>query len=339
MIIHKMRQQFNSRNNIGEFISFQTNSPSGTTFDPIITVIGNKRCHWDLGNGESYIAGDSIFYTYPNNDVKNVKCYVDRLKNVVGILLSSDNLIGHLNFTGTTLGGLFGVDNNPEVTGITFSYSNSNINAFTIFNCNVTGTIDLTVFPKLGGNFSTQLNPNLNYILHTATTRNFTSYDTSYCDLIGTHDITMLSNFGGSSSVSPGYFWIGNNSNLTNVKFPNVNTYFRNFLSSAFPCFDMSFCNFDYVNFKPLSGSTFVSGVTQGLPKITLNDNNMSAGDVNHILDDFKYNATNNPTGWSNIILEIGGSNSDPDSSSGGYDGLAALSFLTGSPYNWTITY
>jgi len=65
----------------------------------------------------------------------------------------------------------------------------------------------------------------------------------------------------------------------------------------------------------------------------------MGAGDVNHILDDFKYNATNNPSGWSNVVLDIGGTNDDPDSSSGGYDGLAAIATLTGSPYNWTITY
>ena len=82
-----------------------------------------------------------------------------------------------------------------------------------------------------------------------------------------------------------------------------------------------------------------MSGVTQGVPRISLRDNGMIADDVNHILVDFSGNATYNPTGWSNINLNIGGTNTDPDSSSGGYDGLAAISFLTGSPYNWTITY
>jgi hypothetical protein len=65
----------------------------------------------------------------------------------------------------------------------------------------------------------------------------------------------------------------------------------------------------------------------------------MSASHVNNILVDFSGNATYNQIGWSNIILDIGGTNSDPDSSSGGYNGLAAIAFLTGSPYNWTITY
>jgi hypothetical protein len=64
----------------------------------------------------------------------------------------------------------------------------------------------------------------------------------------------------------------------------------------------------------------------------------MSATDVNHILVDFSGNTTYNPTGWSNVDLNIGGTNASPDSSSGGYDGLAAISFLTGSPYNWIIT-
>jgi hypothetical protein len=64
----------------------------------------------------------------------------------------------------------------------------------------------------------------------------------------------------------------------------------------------------------------------------------MLAADVNHILVDFSGNTTYNPTGWSNVNLNIGGTNDPPDSSSGGYDGLAAISFLTGSPYNWIIT-
>ena len=64
----------------------------------------------------------------------------------------------------------------------------------------------------------------------------------------------------------------------------------------------------------------------------------MLTEEVNHILVDFSGNATYNPTGWSNIDLDISGSNAAPDSSSGGYNGLAAISFLTGSPRNWVIT-
>jgi hypothetical protein len=65
----------------------------------------------------------------------------------------------------------------------------------------------------------------------------------------------------------------------------------------------------------------------------------MSAGDVNHILDDFKTITVANTSRWSGVTLTIGGTNQDPDSSSGGYNGLAAISTLTGSPYSWSITY
>ena len=58
------------------------------------------------------------------------------------------------------------------------------------------------------------------------------------------------------------------------------------------------------------------------------------------ILVDFSGNATYNPSGWSNVNLNIGGTNDPPDTGTpGGYDGLAARNFLTGSPYNWTITH
>lgn len=334
------RQQFNSRNNIGEFITFKTNSPSGTTFDPVITFLGAKRVHWDLGIGTSYLAGNSISYTYPDNSTKTVKMYVDRLKNVISFSLSNDNIVGQLVLTGTTLGGVIALDNNPLLTGITHSYSNSLINAYSIFGCNVIGTLDLTMFPNFGTSLSTQGNSNLNYILHTATTRNFTSYVVSSCDLLGTHDISMLSNFGGSSSASTGYMTTSNNPNLTNVSFPKTTGYFKNLLNNdGLRAFCMNTSNLDYVDFKPLSGATLISGTTQGAAKIRLDNNNMIAGDVNHILDDFLYNATNNSTGWSNIVLDISGTNANPDSSSGGYDGLTAIATLTGSPYNWTITY
>jgi len=334
-----MRQQFNIRNNIGEYLSFQTNSSSGTTFDPLVSMASSRRGHWDLGVGTQYSAGTSISYTYSNSTTKNVRYYVDRLKNITSISISSDNLIGHLNLSGITLGGTFAVDSNPELTGITHSYSNSQINIYSVLGCDIIGTLDLTMFPNIGTTLSTQSNSNLNYILHTATSRNFTSYIVNSCDLIGTHDISMLSNFGGSSSASTCDFWINNNTNLTNITFPAVNTYFRNFISPTFGCFRLDSCNLGYVDFKPLSGATFLSGATQGAAKIDIKDNDISTGDVNHILVDFSGNTTVNPTGWSNINLNIGGTNADPDSSSGGYDGLAAISFLTGSPYNWTITY
>jgi len=331
-------QIFNINNKRGEFITFQTNSPNSTTFDPTIGMEVSKRGHWDLGVGGSYLGGNNISYTYPSSATKTVKFYVDKLKNITSVNLQSDNLVGHLNLSGTTLGGALSLNQNPLLTGVTHSYSNSIFVAYNLLNCDITGTLDLSMFPNLGGSFSTQNNINLTTIIHTASTRNFTNYNVGSCNITGTHDISMLSNLGGSSSASTGTLLVNNNPYLTGLLFPTTTGYFRN-LSAGFASLFMNDSNLDYVNFKPLSGATMVSGVTQGAPKIRLDGNSMGAGDVNHILDDFKYNATNNPSGWSNVVLDIGGTNDDPDSSSGGYDGLAAIATLTGSPYNWTITY
>jgi hypothetical protein len=251
------------------------------------------------------------------------------------------NLTGNLNVPFSGLGGNFNLQVNPNLTGVTHVASTNIFNGYYITNCDIIGNHDLSMLSNLGGEFDLSYNPNLTGVTHTSSTQNFTSYFITFCNLTGVHDISMLSNLGGDNNnfVYP-RVQLQENPNLNNIIFPTTTKYFKNSSNlDGGACFQFYGCDLDYVNFKPLSGATLLSGVTIGNPKILLRDNNMSSADVNHILDDFKYNATNNPTGWSNINLNIGGTNSDPDSSSGGYDGLAALSFLTGSPYNWTITY
>jgi hypothetical protein len=276
-------------------------------------------------------------FTQPNITT-NIRQFSFAACNIIGNLNLSNVIIGSTSLLGGTLQGAF----NVNLTGITQSPSNLLITNYNFNGCDLTGTLDVSNLTKLGGSFLVADNPNLNSIIHTASTStiNITQYYISSCDIQNTHDISMLNNFGGLTSTSPGYFFCYNNSNLTNVLLPNVNNFFRNTsnIESA-SAFAMYSCNLDYIDFKPLSGSTLLTGSTQGNPRISLRDNSMSAGDVNHILVDFSGNTTVNPVGWSNVNLNIGGTNADPDSSSGGYDGLAAIAFLTGSPYNWTITY
>ena len=254
----------------------------------------------------------------------------------------SCNLIGnHDTSMLSNLGGDFRLNSNPLLTGVTHGYSNRTFTTYTVESCNLIGNLDLTMFPNLGGFFNTTSNINLTGITHTATTKNFTFYGAANCNLIGNLDLTMLSNLGGSGSSSPCAIQIYSNSQLSGITFPLNNNFYRNTNNSSDTTAMISLysCNLDYVDFKSFSGATLLSGSTQGQPKIRLQNNNMSAEDVNHILIDFSGNATYNPAGWSNVSLNIGGTNADPDSSSGGYNGLAAISFLTGSPYNWTITY
>jgi len=255
--------------------------------------------------------------------------------------VSSCNITGLHNLTMfPNLGGSLQFNNNSNLTGITHTASTENITFYLAQNSNLTGNHNLSWFPNLGGVVAITNNSNLTSITHTASTKNFIQYNLHQCDLTGTHDLSMFSNFGGDSTGSTCYVTLYINPNLTDITFPTTNGYFKNFVNTESQgALGLYSCNLNYVNFKPLSGVTFLTGTTQGNPRISLRDNGMSATDVNHILVDFSGNTTTNPTGWSNINLNIGGSNANPDSSSGGYDGLAAISFLTGSPYNWTITY
>ena len=260
-------------------------------------------------------------------------------KNFNDYDLMSSNITGNHDLSMfPNLGGSFRVSLNVNLTGITHTVSTRVFSAYSIFSCNIKGNHDLSMFPNLGGSLLFNSNASLTGITHTASTVNITDYNAVSCDLRGTLDLSML-NLGVTGSTR-GWVNLLANPNLTNVLFPTVSNIFRNNEnSSSNYAFVLKNCNLDYIDFKPLSGSTLVSGTTIGLPAIELQDNTMGAGDVNHILDDFKNMATNNPSGWSNIRLFIGGTNTDPDSSSGGYDGLAAIATLTGSPYNWTITY
>jgi hypothetical protein len=49
-------------------MSFQTNSDSGTTFDPLVSFLPglSDRVSWDLGIGNGYIADSSLSYSYPD---------------------------------------------------------------------------------------------------------------------------------------------------------------------------------------------------------------------------------------------------------------------------------
>jgi hypothetical protein len=251
------------------------------------------------------------------------------------------NLTGNLDLTPLSgLGGDFRVQNNTGLTSIAHSVSISVFTRYTVNNCNLTGNLDLTPLSGLGGAFTTYLNPNLTGITHSVSSQNFTEYLVNNCNLTGNLDLSPLTKLGASSSASTSIVLIYSNSGLTNINFPLSTQFFRNQSNTlGFRSFSLYSCNLDYIDFTPLSGATLVSGATVGRCGIDLQNNNMSTTDVNHILVDFSGNATFNPTGWSNINLNISGTNGAPDSSSGGYDGIAARNFLTGLPYNWTITH
>ena len=234
------------------------------------------------------------------------------------------DLTGNLDLTPIKyqLGGYFDVTLNSNLTGITHGPSTNNFYSYFVDSCNLTGNLDLTPLSGLGGDLFVSLNPNLTSITLPNTTNGFNFIIIDNNNLTGTLDLTPITNF-----TAPGGFSFELNPSLTNIIFPISNGDFSN--TGAF----MDNCDLNYVDMTPLSGANFDNST------IWFTNNNMITSDVNHILVDFSGNATYNSAGWSNITLEISGTNAAPDPSSGGYDGLAAITFLTNSPYNWTITH
>jgi hypothetical protein len=247
------------------------------------------------------------------------------------------NLTGNLNLPLSGLGGDFRVYGNTGLTSVTHVSSSQIFTNYLANNCNLTGNLNLP-FSGLGIDFKVNNNPNLTGITHVSSSQNFLIYNANNCNLTGTLDLSPLTNLGYNPIDNTyGEITLHYNPNLTNIIFPNSTQSFRNGGTTS-DAFSIYSCNLGYVDFKPLSGATLVSGATAGIPRIKLQDNNMTTSEVNHILVDFSGNATYNQTGWSNINLDIGGTNDAPDSGSGGYNGLDAISFLTGSPRNWIIT-
>ena len=274
------------------------------------------------------------------------------------------DLTGNLNMSAyTKMGGAFKVENNPNLTGITHPTSTTVFNNYQANSCGLIGNHDVSMLPGLGGQFQIQSNTNLTSITHTASTETFSLYQANSCGLIGNHDVSMLPGLGGQFQIQSntnltgithtastetfssyrayscnltgnhdmsmlpglgGIFYIYSNPLLTSITHPASTEVFSQYTAYS--------CGLDYVNFLPLSGASITGS-------IRLEENSMSVTDVNHILVDFDNISTNlNPAGWTGTTLDISGTNAAPDSSSGGFDGIAALSSLTGGTNNWTIT-
>ena len=176
-------------------------------------------------------------------------------------------------------------------------------------------------------------NPSLTGVTHGTYSRQINNYQFNNNDLTGTLDVSTLTNLRWKIRLD-------HNPNLTNILFPistevffDVDTQYYNH------AFQLNDCNFGYVDFSPLAGATLNNEATTSTiyATIHLEDNGMSATDVNHILVDFATIATNNSPRWDNVTLIINGSNAAPDGTSGSFDGIGARNTLLNT-YNWNIT-
>jgi hypothetical protein len=219
------------------------------------------------------------------------------------------NLTGNLDLSSlSNLGGSFKSNFNPNLTGITAPSTPQAFTAFESDNCDLTGNLDLSSLSGLGGNFSISNNPNLTGVTLPSTSEVFSLFITSGNDLTGNLDLSPLSGLGGT-------FISHANSGLTGVDLPT--TY------ESFSLIQLYLCDLGYIDFTKIIGNS--DNIV-----IRVDDNNMNVTQVNHILEDL------DNIGWINGVLNIGGSNAAPDSSSGGYDGTTANANLIAN--GWTVT-
>ena len=226
------------------------------------------------------------------------------------------------------LGGDFVMDNNLNLTGITHTTSSNTFVRYSVDSCNMKGVHDMSMLTGLGGIFSMSDNPELLGVTHTASTEVFTGYNLGECNLLGTHNIDMLTGLGGLVQIY-------DNPNLTDVRFPTTTETFEDSggagqTNAAFRLHDCDFSS--GLNFYPLAGANVADA------SIYIENNGMSSTIVNTMLSNFSGITSNNINRWSGMTLDISGTNSAPDTTSGGINGIAALSYLTGTPAQWSIT-
>ena len=245
----------------------------------------------------------------------------------------------------SNLGGAFIVSTNLNLTAITHTSTTLKFTSYSASACNLIGNHNISMLQNLGGEINISSNPVLTGItITTGSTESISGFRINSCDIQGGVDLTPFTGFGSTTIANPvSIIKINANSGLTSFVFPESNgLYYRNpsnnILNAAF---GMYACSLGYVDFKPLSGSTLISGSTGiGIPRFELFGNGMTTSEVNHILSDFDLISSLNYSGWtstsgtSGAYVDISG-NSAPDGSSGGYDGTGATINLISK--GWTI--
>jgi hypothetical protein len=198
----------------------------------------------------------------------------------------------------------FNVSNNPHLTKIIHTFSNSNFDGYNASGCGLTPSHDLTMFPNLGGVFSIQNNPLLNSIFHTFSSRDFNTYIAFECDLTGNLDISMLPGLGGQ-------FRLENNQNLTSITHTQSN--------NTFTQYDCAFTSISFVDFTLFPNMTSVNGCQINFLNCGINQSN-----IDQMLVDIDSISSG---GFTGRVINLSG-NSTPSAI-----GLSAISSLVGKGF------
>lgn len=223
------------------------------------------------------------------------------------------NLKGTLDLSGITAYGSSSTIyayNNPLLEEIIFPVSASGvITGLNVNGCNLKGILDLSCFTSFGTNASIQFynNPLLKGVVLAATISGAIGTFSAYnCDLTGILDLSMVTFNSTQFSLT-----VYDNENLTEIILPS---------NGKILSINAYRCNLSYINIKDIP-----NGTDKAYMSIALQDNAMTAAEVNRILAEVDSVSV---SGYASRSLRLTGTNAAPDSSSGGYDGLAAKASL-----------
>lgn len=141
---------------------FQTNSGNATTFDPTITKSSGDYA-WDLGDGTIIKYDLAISHTYADSTTKTVKLYGKGTCNITIVDFNADNIVGTIDLSNNTFKSLTTVQlyGNASLTGITMpSVMTSTFNNFSAYQCNITGTLNLSMITAWTGTGTIQVHYN-----------------------------------------------------------------------------------------------------------------------------------------------------------------------------------
>ncbi|WP_159522887.1 hypothetical protein [Sunxiuqinia indica] len=259
-------------------------------------------------------------YAFLNQEMTDILISPTVVGDWSSFLAYSCNLTGTLDLSMITSisNCSFYLFSNPNLTQINFSNSITGyVRYLYLYNCNLTGNLNLTGFSAFSPSYSdirvhgnaglTSLTINSSI---TGVIRTIYAYS---CNLTGTLDLSMIPAFLASGAE----IRLSSNPNLTSILLPAS--------TGTISLFDASACDLGYINFSGIINLVKVDGC-----QIKLSNNNLTSEEVNHILYDLSVLVVSEASGgdYTGRGISIAGSNAAPDSSSGGYNGLAAKASL-----------
>ncbi len=280
-------------------------SGNGTVTDfraHICGIVGN----FDVSN----ITVGTAFRTFSNPLLTDITFASSGNSKLTIFESYSCDLTGNFSLSNVSVSGYFDIRGNSNLTGIAYASSgNTIITTFRGFSCNFS-SLDFSNVP-IGSLFIAHSNSNMTGITFaTSGNSKLTTFQVQSCNLTGTLDLS-------NNPIS--YIQVAGNPLLTDVTFSASG-------NTAFTLTGMNLSAFNYVDF---------SGVTLMLARNSVNhhfeDNNMIAGDLNHILVDLAALVAGESGGgdFTGRTLTMNGTNAAPDGSSGGFDGDQAVIDLT----------